>query len=65
MPWISIKGTRYDFGFDLPKQPADQLWPKLVVGELRYPHTSMEQPRGAQQMLQTLQFLTALGVQLG
>ena len=43
----------------------DQLLPELVVGEHRQPHTSMEQPRAAQQMLQIVQLLNALGVQLG
>ena len=43
----------------------DQLRPELVVGELRHQHTTMQQPRAAQQMLQIVQLLTALGVQLG
>ena len=44
---------------------GDQLWLKLVVGEFRHQHTTMQQPRGAQQMLQIVQLLTALGVQIG
>ena len=44
---------------------GDQLWLKLVVGEFRHQRTTMEQPRAAQQMLQIVQLLTALGVQLG
>ena len=44
---------------------GNQLRPELVVGEIRHQHTTMEQPRGAQQMLQIVQLLTALGVQLG
>ena len=44
---------------------GDQLWLKLVVGEFRHQRTTMEQPRAAQQMLQIVQLLNALGVQLG
>ena len=44
---------------------GNQLWPELMVGEIRHQRTTMEQPRGAQQMLQIVQLLTALGVQLG
>ena len=44
---------------------GDQLGPELVVGEFRHQHTSMQQPIGAQQMVQIVQLLTAMVVQLG